>query len=37
MENNEILAELAMSIGQIVDKKVAEKKPTLADAYKMVL
>jgi hypothetical protein len=37
MENNEILAELAMSIGQIVDKKVAEKKPTLVDAYKMVL
>lgn len=37
MENTEILAELAMSIGQIVDKKVAEKKPTLADAYKMVL
>lgn len=41
MENNEILAELAQSIGQIVDKKVAEKtesvKPTLADAYKMVL
>lgn len=37
MENNEILAELAMSIGQIVDKKVAEKKPTLANAYKMVL
>lgn len=41
MENNEILLELAQSIGQIVDKKVAEKtesvKPTLADAYKMVL
>lgn len=32
---------MAQSIGQIVDKKVAEKtesvKPTLADAYKMVL
>lgn len=41
MENNEILLELAQSIGQIVDKKVAEKtesvKPTLADAYKTVL
>lgn len=41
MENNGILLELAQSIGQIVDKKVAEKtesvKPTLADAYKMVL
>lgn len=41
MENNEILLELAQSIGHIVDKKVAEKtesvKPTLADAYKMVL
>lgn len=41
MENNEILLELAQSIGQIVDKKVAERtesvKPTLADAYKMVL
>lgn len=41
MENNEILLELTQSIGQIVDKKVAEKtesvKPTLADAYKMVL
>ena len=41
MENNEILAELANTIGEIVEKKVAEKtesvKPTLADAYKMVL
>lgn len=41
MDNNEILAELAQSIGQIVDKKVAEKsesiKPTLSDAYKTVL
>lgn len=41
MENNEILLELAQSIGQIVDKKVAEKtesvKPKLADAYKVVL
>lgn len=41
MENNEILAELANTIGAIVEKKVAEKtesvKPTLADAYKMVL
>lgn len=41
MKNNEILLELAQSIEQIVDKKVAEKtesvKPTLADAYKMVL
>lgn len=40
MENNEILAELANTIGEIVEKKVAEKtesvKPTLADAYKMV-
>ena len=41
MEQTEILAALADSIGEIVDKKVAEKtesiKPTLADAYKMVL
>jgi hypothetical protein len=41
MEHTEILAALADSIGEIVDKKVAEKtesvKPTLADAYKMVL
>ena len=41
MDNTEILAELADSIGAIVEKKVAEKaesiKPTLADAYKMVL
>ena len=41
MENTEILAELADSIGAIVEKKVAERaesiKPTLADAYKMVL
>lgn len=41
MENNEILAELANTIGAIVEKKVAEKaesvKPTLSDAYKMVL
>lgn len=41
MDNTEILAELADSIGAIVEKKVAEKaesiKPTLSDAYKMVL
>ena len=41
MEHTEILAALADSIGEIVDKKVAEKtesvKPTLSDAYKMVL
>lgn len=37
MEQNEILAELAQSIGQIVDKKVAEKKPTLADAFNSVI
>ena len=41
MEQTEILAALADSIGEIVDKKVAEKtesiKPTLSDAYKMVL
>lgn len=41
MDNTEILAELADSIGKIVEKKVAEKaesvKPTLSDAYKMVL
>ena len=41
MEQTEILAALADSIGEIVDKKVAEKtesiKPTLADAYKMVI
>lgn len=41
MENTEILAELSQAIGQIVEKKVAEKaesvKPTLTDAYNMVL
>ena len=37
MEQNEILAELAQSIGQIVDKKVAEKKPTFADAFNSVI
>lgn len=41
MDNNEILAELADSIGVIVEKKVAERaesmKPTLSVAYNMVL
>jgi hypothetical protein len=37
MENNEILAELAMSIGQIVDKKVAEKKQFLSSILQLCL